>query len=80
MKDDNLPRYKVEFSKISQAYVVKAIKTKTEKPYRKELMSKVMKLCEEKLELELPTLPTIVPRREAPDKNEAIAAKISRFS
>ena len=77
--DGDVPRYKLVFSKISQQYVVKPIKKKSEKTYDKELMSKVMSLCKDDEIVQLPPLPT-VSVRDAPDKREAIAAKVSRFS
>ena len=81
-KEGNL-RYKLQFSKLSQNYVVKPIKDVKEKPYLKDLVCESISMATHITQLELPKLPN-VPKNIAPinkpDKEVAIANKRSRFS
>jgi hypothetical protein len=84
-KKDNSQRYKLQFSKLSQAYVVKPIKEIVEKPYLNKLMDKVVSLKEfghdnQGLIPKLPVLPDNIAPVAKPDKEETIARKRSRFS
>ena len=80
---NNIPRYKLQFSKVSQAYVVKAIRKPPEKKYIDDLMSEVVNLTKfEDHVVNLPILPDIpqsASATEKPDKNEMIKQKRTRF-
>ena len=81
--NNNIPRYKLQFSKVSQAYVVKAIRKPPEKIYIDDLMSEVVNLTKfEDHIINLPILPDIpqsASATEKPDKNDMIKQKRTRF-
>ena len=82
-KNDDVQRYKLQFSKLSQGYVVKPMKEVVEKTYLNKLVNKVVSLKEcgldnEALLPKLPILPKNIAPAEKPDKEETIARK--RFS
>ena len=63
-KEGNL-RYKLQFSKLSQNYMVKPIKDVKEKPYLKDLVCESISMATHITQLELPKLPNF-PKNIAP--------------
>ena len=76
---DRIPRYKLQYSKVTGRYVVKPIKYQPKKPYLIDLISVVINATID--ELHKPILPHIPHHvNDKPDKYEVIKKRSSRFN
>ena len=81
---DNVDRFKLSFSKVTQNWVVKDIAAVKNKSYLVELMDETIKMKNENMDYETPQLPDGVPKhlssKPKPNKQESIKHKRTRFS
>ena len=76
---DGIPRYKLQYSKVTGRYVVKPIKYQPKKPYLIDLISVVINAKSD--EILKPILPHIPHHNnDKPDKDEVIKKRYSRFN
>ena len=79
---DGIKRYKLQFSKITQSWVVKKVKDAKEKTYIDHLMSKVFKIVVSNDSYEVPQLNVLenIAQCEKPLKDDCIKNMKTRFS
>ena len=76
---DGVPRYKLQFSKVTQSCVVKPIKCVPEKKFLVDLMSNVLRSVTTGEQYELPDVPQFEDSIDKPTKVEVIRCHRSRF-
>ena len=74
---DRVPRFKLQYSKLSKTYVVKPIKTAPEKVYIEDL-SQVLRITTEP-DTSKPKLPNLPKIFDKPEKEEVINKSYTRF-
>ena len=77
---DKTPRYKLQFSKVSQNYVVKPIKKIPEKKYIDDLMHLIVDTARNGTKLKLPEVPQVEQSCNKPSKEEVIRRHCTRFT
>ena len=75
---DNIPRYKLQYSKIPQRYVVKAIKQAPEKEYLQDLIQLIVDTVKYGKQLKLPQVPQFS-STDKPSKEEVVRHHRTRF-
>ena len=75
---DNVPRYKLQYSKISQSYVVKAIKQAPEKEYLQDLIQLIVDTVKYGKQLTLPQVPQFS-STGTPSNEEVVRHHRTRF-
>ena len=76
---DNVPRYKLQFSRVTQSMVVKPIKCLAEKIFIDDLKSNMLCSLRTGVKYTLPKVP-VYEKTEMPNKTDAIRAHRSRFA
>ena len=77
---DETPRFKLQFSKVSQCYVVKPVQEVSEKAYLEDLISEIIKLAKLGGHSGLPCIPEREPNLEKHSKEEVVQFQKTRFS
>jgi hypothetical protein len=79
-RTDGTLRYKQCFSRVTQSWVVKAIKEKKERHYLEPLLKMTLEAVRDIKGLpKLSDIPKNIAPLEKPDKEEAIRTKLTRF-
>ena len=80
MTKGNVPRYKLQFSKVTQSYVVKPIKKVPEKNYIGDIMLFIIESVKSGEQYKLPEIPQFKVSTDKPAKEEVIRFHRSRFT
>ena len=76
----NEPRYKLQFSKVTQCFVVKQIKRRAKKKFVDDSRSNLLQTLLTGTRYTLPEVPLVKNGREKPDKQVTIQQRCSRFA